>query len=188
MLYIFEFKTKIADLEIKLSENYIEEIKIKNSKSEAFKEVNDRRLSQNGKSLISLGQNDYNRFNHLYGLITLLDDYFSSKVADFAKIPVNFSYYGDFTKKILFASRFIGYGERMSYKELAQKAGFEGVYSRACANALSINKTPIVIPCHRVITSSGKLGGYSAGGGVAFKAELLSLERQSERTGKNKNL
>jgi methylated-DNA-[protein]-cysteine S-methyltransferase len=67
----------------------------------------------------------------------------------------------------------------MSYKELALKAGFEGTYSRACAGALSINKTPIVIPCHRIITSGGKLGGYSGGGGAHFKAKLLSLERRS---------
>ncbi len=179
MLYIFEFKTKIADLEIKLSENCIEEIKIKNPDIKTFKEFNGKRSNQNGQSLILLGQNDYNRMDHLCSLINLLDNYFSGKIAGFAKIPVNFSYYGDFTKKILFASRSIKYGKTMSYKELALKAGFEGTYSRACAGALSINKTPIVIPCHRIITSDGKLGGYSGGGGAHFKAKLLSLERRS---------
>ncbi|MHB1546533.1 MAG: MGMT family protein, partial [bacterium] len=73
----------------------------------------------------------------------------------------------------------IKYGETLSYKELAVKTGYNEKYSRACATALSINKTPIILPCHRITASGGKLGGWSGGGGIKLKAALLSLEQNN---------
>ena len=48
---------------------------------------------------------------------------------------------------------------------------------RAVANAIGKNPYPIKIPCHRVIRSDGRLGGYSGPGGVKTKKKLLALER-----------
>lgn len=179
MIYIFEFKTKIVDLAINVSENYVEEIGINNCKTQfyKYKEIKDGRLKQKDGGVGLLGANDYNRLNHLYSLVNLLDNYFSGKIVNFSEIPINFSSYLDFAKKILNALRDVKYGGTLSYKELALKAGFSEKYSRACAAALSINKTPIVIPCHRIIYSNGKLGGYSGGGGARFKNKLLYFEQ-----------
>jgi methylated-DNA-[protein]-cysteine S-methyltransferase len=69
----------------------------------------------------------------------------------------------------------IPYGETISYGELAGKIGNPKA-SRAVGLANGSNPIPIVIPCHRVIGSNGKLTGY--GGGIPIKEKLLALERR----------
>jgi methylated-DNA-[protein]-cysteine S-methyltransferase len=68
----------------------------------------------------------------------------------------------------------IPYGETISYGELARRLGNPNA-SRAVGLANGANPIPIVIPCHRVIGSDGKLTGY--GGGLPIKEKLLALER-----------
>jgi len=68
----------------------------------------------------------------------------------------------------------IPYGETISYGELANRIGNPNA-SRAVGLANGSNPLPIVIPCHRVIGSNGKLTGY--GGGLPIKEKLLALER-----------
>jgi len=72
----------------------------------------------------------------------------------------------------------IPYGETISYGELARRVGNPNA-SRAVGLANGSNPIPIVIPCHRVIGSNGKLTGY--GGGLPIKEKLLSLERRQLR-------
>jgi methylated-DNA-[protein]-cysteine S-methyltransferase len=69
----------------------------------------------------------------------------------------------------------IPYGETRTYKDLAIAIGKPNS-SRAVANACGKNPYVPQIPCHRVIRSDGKLGGYSGKGGVKKKAELLKRE------------
>jgi O-6-methylguanine DNA methyltransferase len=68
----------------------------------------------------------------------------------------------------------IGYGERISYLEQSRRVGDEKAI-RAVAQANGQNPIAIMVPCHRVINSDGKLGGY--GGGLLRKQFLLDLER-----------
>jgi methylated-DNA-[protein]-cysteine S-methyltransferase len=72
----------------------------------------------------------------------------------------------------------IPYGETISYGELAGRIGNPRA-SRAVGLANGSNPIPIVIPCHRVIGSNGKLTGY--GGGLPIKEKLLALERRQLR-------
>jgi methylated-DNA-[protein]-cysteine S-methyltransferase len=72
----------------------------------------------------------------------------------------------------------IPYGETISYGELAGRIGNPKA-SRAVGLANGSNPLPIVIPCHRVIGSNGKLTGY--GGGLPIKEKLLALERRQLR-------
>jgi len=72
----------------------------------------------------------------------------------------------------------IPYGETISYGELAGRIGNPKA-SRAVGLANGSNPIPIVIPCHRVIGSNGKLTGY--GGGLPLKEKLLALERRQLR-------
>jgi methylated-DNA-[protein]-cysteine S-methyltransferase len=72
----------------------------------------------------------------------------------------------------------IPYGETTSYGELARRIGNPNA-SRAVGLANGSNPIPIVIPCHRVIGSNGKLTGY--GGGLPIKEKLLGLERRQLR-------
>jgi len=72
----------------------------------------------------------------------------------------------------------ISYGETISYGELARRVGNPKA-SRAVGLANGQNPIPIIIPCHRVIGSNGKLTGY--GGGLPIKEKLLALEQRQLR-------
>ena len=66
-------------------------------------------------------------------------------------------------------------GTVKTYAEVAKAIG-KPLAIRAVANAVGRNPYPRKIPCHRVIRSDGKLGGYSAKGGVKVKKKLLNME------------
>lgn len=72
----------------------------------------------------------------------------------------------------------IPYGETISYGELARRIGNPAA-CRAVGLANGTNPIPIIIPCHRVIGSNGKLTGY--GGGLPIKEKLLALEARQLR-------
>ena len=80
-----------------------------------------------------------------------------------------------FQKKVWLELSKIPKGETRTYKEIAIAIG-RPMAVRAVANACGKNPHPIKIPCHRVIRSDGKLGGYSAPGGTAAKRRLLKEE------------
>lgn len=81
----------------------------------------------------------------------------------------------EFARRILEACSRIAYGQTRSYTELARLAGRPGA-ARAAGRVMAGNAIPIIIPCHRVIRSDGKLGGYTADGGLELKLKLLSSE------------
>lgn len=70
----------------------------------------------------------------------------------------------------------IGYGERLSYAEVAERIGRPKAV-RAVGAANGANPIPLVIPCHRVVASNGQLQGYA--GGLDLKAKLLAMEHAS---------
>jgi methylated-DNA-[protein]-cysteine S-methyltransferase len=82
----------------------------------------------------------------------------------------------DFTKKVYKATLSIPLGQVRTYKWVARKCNKPKAF-RAVGQVLKRNPYPLIIPCHRVIKSSGRIGGYSAGGPAA-KKKLIELERQ----------
>lgn len=76
-------------------------------------------------------------------------------------------------------TREVGWGETVSYGELAAMAGRPRA-ARAVGTAMATNPVPFVIPCHRVIAAGGRIGGYggawSDGGGTELKRRLLARE------------
>jgi len=100
-----------------------------------------------------------------------IDAYFSRRLRDFdlALAPEG----THFQKKVWTALREIPYGDTVSYAEIARRIGHARAV-RAVGAANGANPLPIVIPCHRVIGSEGRLTGY--GGGVHVKQALLVLE------------
>ena len=102
-----------------------------------------------------------------------LDDYFTGKLKEF---NLNLQPNGtEFQLTVWRALQNIPYGETLSYGELAREIN-KPTASRAVGAANGSNPLPIVIPCHRVIGSTGKLTGF--GGGIETKAFLLDLERK----------
>jgi methylated-DNA-[protein]-cysteine S-methyltransferase len=94
---------------------------------------------------------------------------------DFRDIQVDHGALSVFQRRVLDQCRKIPFGATLSYGQLAAQAGSARAY-RAVGNCMAGNKLPIIIPCHRVVKSSGGVGSYSAPGGVRMKKRLLSIE------------
>jgi methylated-DNA-[protein]-cysteine S-methyltransferase len=101
-----------------------------------------------------------------------LDLYFDGRLTDF-DLPLDWRLSRDFRRRVLRAIDRIPYGQTRTYTEMARRAGNERAV-RAAGSACGSNPLPLVVPCHRVLRSSGGLGGY--GGGLPMKAGLLRLE------------
>jgi methylated-DNA-[protein]-cysteine S-methyltransferase len=101
-----------------------------------------------------------------------LDEYFDGKRTAF-DIPVDWRLHDGFSRRVLKATARIPFGKVLTYGDVAAKAGSPRAY-RAAGNALGSNRMPIVVPCHRVVATGGKLGGYT--GGIERKEYLLELE------------
>jgi methylated-DNA-[protein]-cysteine S-methyltransferase len=80
-----------------------------------------------------------------------------------------------FHRKVYEAARRIPPGATLSYGEIAARLGAPGS-ARAVGQALGKNPFAIVVPCHRVLAQGGKIGGFSANGGVTTKRRLLAVE------------
>ena len=102
-----------------------------------------------------------------------LDEYFSGRLKSFST-PIDWGLVGDFGRRVLGQTAAIPYGDVATYGDIARRIGSPGA-ARATGNALGANPMPIVVPCHRVVASGGKLGGYT--GGIDRKRVLLGLER-----------
>ena len=101
-----------------------------------------------------------------------LDEYFEGRRERF-EVPIDWALTRGFARKVLQATARIGFGQVTTYKEVAERAGSPRAV-RAAGNALGSNPIPVVVPCHRVLRTGGKLGGYT--GGLEKKEYLLTLE------------
>jgi methylated-DNA-[protein]-cysteine S-methyltransferase len=81
----------------------------------------------------------------------------------------------DFNRRVYAVARTIRPGATLSYGEIAARLGDRNL-ARDVAQALSQNPFPLIVPCHRVLAAGGKIGGFSAPGGVRTKLRLLSIE------------
>ena len=101
-----------------------------------------------------------------------LDDYFSGRRTifdlelDLTGLPV-------FTVRVLDELARVPYGRTATYRELAERSGNPRA-ARAVGMVMNRNRIPIVLPCHRIVGSTGELVGY--GGGLERKEKLLRLE------------
>ena len=89
--------------------------------------------------------------------------------------PLDLQSLTPFAWKVLRSLAGLSYGGTTTYGELASRAGSPNA-ARAVGTILARNPLPIIIPCHRVLSSRGTLGGFSAPGGLATKRRLLFLE------------
>ncbi len=92
----------------------------------------------------------------------------SSVVLDMDPVP-------PFHRRVYEAARSIPRGATMTYGALAARAGAAGS-ARAVGQALARNPFAIIVPCHRVVAAGGRIGGFSANGGITTKHRLLAIE------------
>ncbi|MDP6529755.1 MAG: methylated-DNA--[protein]-cysteine S-methyltransferase [Gemmatimonadota bacterium] len=89
-------------------------------------------------------------------------------------IPVDLQV-APFSGRVYRALRRVDPGEVVTYGELARRARSPGA-SRAVGRAMATNPVPLLVPCHRVLTHSGGLGGFTSEGGLPLKARMLHAE------------
>ncbi len=107
--------------------------------------------------------------------IEKVEKYFLGGLVDFSQAPVDLSTLPSFSRKILKTlQKEVGYGERITYGDLAILSGFSKNHSRAVGQVMRNNRIPIIIPCHRVVKGDNSLGGFSAG--LDIKESLLKME------------
>jgi len=104
-------------------------------------------------------------------IVCQMDDYFAGRLHHF-NLPLN-PQGTDFQKKVWKQLETIGYGQQISYRELAVQLGDKNLV-RAVGGANSKNPLALVVPCHRVVGSNKKLVGYA--GGLWRKKWLLRHE------------
>ena len=105
----------------------------------------------------------------------LLARHLDGEPQDLSSLPLDLSALPVFQRAVLEAARGVPAGQTVSYAEIAQRIGKPGA-SRAVGQALGRNPFLVAIPCHRVLASNGKPGGFSAPGGLFAKRRLLALE------------
>jgi methylated-DNA-[protein]-cysteine S-methyltransferase len=103
-----------------------------------------------------------------------MTEYLKGKCRDFT-IPIDWSTLKPFQLKALKAVYAIPYGKTQTYADIAAQIGHPNAY-RAVGRANATNPMPLVIPCHRVIGTDGKLHGYGGGNGLPTKEWLLKME------------
>ena len=106
--------------------------------------------------------------------VKLLKRYFSGARVSF-DLPLDMRYYTPFQQAVWKAATEISHGETRSYAWIAKRVRNPKA-ARAVGQAMGANPVPIIVPCHRVISSAGKLGGFSAG--LGMKKHLLELEKK----------
>jgi len=107
--------------------------------------------------------------------------YFEGAYINFSRnVPLVLDGFSSFGISVLTACRAIEFGQTISYSGLAKKSGRPNAY-RAVGSTLAKNPLPLLIPCHRIIRSDGKLGGFSAPGGITLKKKMLEFERTALR-------
>jgi methylated-DNA-[protein]-cysteine S-methyltransferase len=94
---------------------------------------------------------------------------------DLSGIQLDMRRVPEFAQRVYEIARTVKSGETLTYGQIAEQLG-DKLLARDVGQALARNPYPIVVPCHRILAAGGKLGGFSAAGGVATKQRLLAIE------------
>ena len=105
------------------------------------------------------------------GIAALLD----GEASDLSAVALDTGGISEFDRRVYAAARQVPPGATITYGEIARLLD-EPEVSRDVGQAMARNRFPIVVPCHRVVAAGGKLGGFSAHGGIATKRRLLAVE------------
>ncbi len=107
-------------------------------------------------------------------VMAMVRDYARGAEVDFAAVPLDLEGLPEFHRRAYELLVRIGYGQTTTYGALARQLGDVSL-SRAVGQAMGANRIPLIIPCHRVLASDGKPGGFSAPGGATSKLRMLAL-------------
>lgn len=111
------------------------------------------------------------------GIVALLH----GELRDLSAITLDMDRVPPFNRRVYEVARTIAPGTTLSYGEIAARLNEPGA-ARAVGQALGRNPFAIVVPCHRVLATNGKIGGFSANGGITTKLRLLSIESTQSKS------
>lgn len=109
-------------------------------------------------------------------IIARVQRHFAGDLQDFSDLRYDFTALPEFNRAVLRATLGIKAGHTATYGEIARAIGQPVAASRAVGAALGGNPWPLLIPCHRIVATNGKMTGFSGPGGVTTKVRLLALE------------
>lgn len=109
-------------------------------------------------------------------LVERVQQHLEGKLQDFSDAPIDWSRVSDFQHAVYLQAQAIKPGYKKSYGELARLLSLGNEAARAVGVALATNPWPLIVPCHRIVSASDKMTGFSAPGGVRTKTRLLALE------------
>jgi methylated-DNA-[protein]-cysteine S-methyltransferase len=112
------------------------------------------------------------------GIVALM----RGEAVDFSAVALDMERVPPFNRRVYEVARTISCGATLTYGEIAKRLGVPAE-AREVGEAMGRNPFPIIVPCHRVLAVGGKLGGFSAPGGVATKRRLLAIEGARSTTG-----
>jgi methylated-DNA-[protein]-cysteine S-methyltransferase len=95
--------------------------------------------------------------------------------SDLTAVALDLDRIEPFERQVYEIARTVGPGGTITYGEIATRLG-DRALARDVGTALGRNPFPLIVPCHRVLAAGGKVGGFSANGGVTTKLRLLSIE------------
>jgi methylated-DNA-[protein]-cysteine S-methyltransferase len=99
----------------------------------------------------------------------------AGEAVDLGDVPLDFGDAPEFHRRAYEVARTIPPGQTVTYGEIAQRLGVPHE-AREVGQAMGRNPIAIIMPCHRVLGADGKMGGFSANGGVATKRRILEIE------------
>ena len=105
------------------------------------------------------------------GIVALL----RGEAVDFSTVALDLADVELFERSVYEIARTIAPGATMTYGEIATRLGDRSL-ARDVGQALGRNPFPLIVPCHRVLAAGGKVGGFSANGGVTTKLKMLAIE------------
>jgi methylated-DNA-[protein]-cysteine S-methyltransferase len=113
--------------------------------------------------------------SHILQVIADIAALLRGEARDLSSVALDMDGVPQFHQQVYQVARTISAGATLSYGDIATRLGDRGV-AREVGEALGQNPFPIIVPCHRVLAAGGKVGGFSAAGGVTTKLHLLGIE------------
>jgi methylated-DNA-[protein]-cysteine S-methyltransferase len=106
----------------------------------------------------------------------------AGEARDLADVTLDLERVPDFNRRVYAVARTIPPGATLSYGEIAVRLG-DRLLAQDVGQAMGQNPFPIIVPCHRVLAAGGKIGGFSANGGIMTKRRMLAIESVHAREG-----
>jgi len=107
-----------------------------------------------------------------------IERYCEGEIVDFSDVTIPLSDHTLFAQAVLRAVRGVRYGQTRTYGQIATKVAAPRA-ARAVGRVLAANRFPLIVPCHRVVAATGRLGGFSAPRGIELKRQLLQMTEEA---------